>query len=85
MGDFKEKLSDKTAIVAIHHISNVTGLETDVKEICALSKKVGALSVVDGAQAAGHKPVNVADLGCDFYAFSGHKMMGPTGIGVLYG
>jgi cysteine desulfurase/selenocysteine lyase len=72
-------------LVAIGHISNVTGTINPVAEIVALAHKVGAIVVVDGAQAAPHQTINVQALGCDFYAFSGHKCYGPTGIGVLYG
>lgn len=67
------------------HISNSLGTLNPVKHLCAQARAAGAVSLVDGAQAAGHIPVDVQDIGCDFYAFSGHKMCAPTGIGVLYG
>jgi cysteine desulfurase/selenocysteine lyase len=71
--------------VAIGHISNVTGTINPIAEIVKLAHLVGAIVVVDGAQAAPHQPIDVQALGCDFYAFSGHKCYGPTGVGVLYG
>ncbi len=83
--DFSKLLNEKTKIVAINHISNSIGTVNDIARIVALAKKVGALTLIDGAQAIAHKKVNVLDLGCDFYCFSGHKMFGPTGVGVLYG
>jgi cysteine desulfurase/selenocysteine lyase len=78
-------LGPRTRMVAITHCSNVLGTINPVKEIARKAHAVGALCLVDGAQAAPHMPVDVQDLGCDFYALSGHKMLGPTGIGVLYG
>jgi len=72
-------------IVAFAHVSNALGTILPAKEICAMAKRHGAVSVVDGAQAVPHKAPNVVDLGCDFYAFSGHKLFAPTGTGVLYG
>ena len=83
--DFKNKINSKTKIVAVTHVSNVLGTINPVKEIINLAHENGAVVVVDGAQAVGHFPINVTDLGADFYAFSGHKMFAPTGIGVLYG
>jgi cysteine desulfurase/selenocysteine lyase len=79
------KITSKTKIVAITHVSNVLGTTNPIKEIAALAHKNGAVIVVDGAQALPHIPVNVQDLDADFYAFSGHKFCGPTGIGGLYG
>jgi cysteine desulfurase/selenocysteine lyase len=79
------RLSPKTRIVALAHVSNTLGTILPVKEIAALSHDRGAVVVVDGAQAVPHLPIDVQDLGADFYALSGHKMYGPTGIGVLYG
>lgn len=79
------KITSKTKIVAITHVSNVLGTTNPIKEIAALAHKSGAVIVVDGAQALPHIPVNVQDLDADFYAFSGHKFCGPTGIGGLYG
>lgn len=84
MDDFKSKLSDQVKLVAISHASNVLGTVFPIKEVCKLAKQAGALVVVDGAQAIPHIPVNVTSLGCDFYAFSSHKMLGPMGIGVLW-
>jgi len=81
----KEMLTPKVKLVCITHISNVTGVINDVKAIAKLAHENGALLLVDGAQSVPHMPVNVKDLDCDFLAFSGHKMLGPTGIGVLYG
>lgn len=83
--DFKNKINSKTKIVAVTHVSNVLGTINPVKEIINLAHENGAVVVVDGAQAVGHFPINVTGLGADFYAFSGHKMFAPTGIGVLYG
>ncbi|MBS1545968.1 MAG: cysteine desulfurase [Bacteroidetes bacterium] len=77
--------SDRTRILAITHVSNTLGTINPVKELIAQAKKRGITTVVDGAQAIAHLDVDVQDLGCDLYAFSGHKMYGPTGIGVLYG
>lgn len=82
--EWQDKLSKKTKIVAIAHASNVLGTINDIKEIAAMTHKVGAVLVVDGAQAIPHLQVDVQDLDCDFYAFSGHKMLAPMGIGVLY-
>ena len=81
----REAFSSQVKILAIHHVSNVLGYESPIKEIIKIAHEYGAIVVVDGAQAIQHLEVNVADLDCDFYAFSGHKMLGPTGIGVLYG
>ncbi|EAG5528121.1 cysteine desulfurase [Listeria monocytogenes] len=81
----KKTIGEKTKIVALAHVSNVLGTITPIKEIAALAHKFGAVILVDGAQAVPHMEVNVVDLDADFYAFSGHKMMAPTGIGVLYG
>ena len=74
-----------TKIVSITHISNVLGTINPVKKLAEMAHKMGALFIVDGAQGVPHLQVNVQDLGCDFYAFSGHKMLGPTGIGALWG
>ncbi|MBC1979059.1 cysteine desulfurase [Listeria marthii] len=81
----KKAIGEKTKIVALAHVSNVLGTITPIKEIAALAHKFGAVILVDGAQAVPHMEVNVLDLDADFYAFSGHKMMAPTGIGALYG
>jgi cysteine desulfurase/selenocysteine lyase len=85
MEDLRSKLSSKTKFVSIAHVSNVLGSVQPVKEIAKLAHEVGAYMVVDGAQSAPHMTIDVQDLDCDFFAFSGHKMLGPTGIGVLYG
>jgi cysteine desulfurase/selenocysteine lyase len=71
--------------VAVTHCSNVLGTINDVSSICSMARKAGATTVVDGAQSVPHMPVSLNDIGCDFYAFSGHKMLGPTGIGALVG
>ena len=81
----EKMISDKTKLVCISHVSNVTGVINDVKRIAKAAHDQGALVLVDGAQSVPHMPVNVEDLNVDFLAFSGHKMLGPTGIGVLYG
>ena len=81
----KEMLTSKVKLVCITQVSNVTGVINDVKTVAELAHEKGALVLVDGAQSVPHMPVNVQDLNCDFLAFSGHKMLGPTGIGVLYG
>lgn len=78
-------ITDRTKIIAVPHVSNVLGTVLPVKEIAALAHKAGAILVVDGAQGVTHMPVDMQDLDCDFYAFSGHKLYGPTGIGILYG
>ncbi len=84
MDDFRSKLSKKTKLVSVVHASNVLGTIFPVADIVAEAKRVGAVVVVDGAQSAPHMPVDVQKLGCDFFAFSGHKMLGPMGVGVLY-
>ena len=83
--DFENKFSRKTKIACLSHVSNVTGVINDVERICSVAHDHGALMLVDGAQAVPHIPINVKDLCLDFLAFSGHKMLGPTGIGGLYG
>jgi cysteine desulfurase/selenocysteine lyase len=82
---FDRLIGPRTRVVAVAHVSNVLGTINPVGEIVKRSRAVGALVLVDGAQAVPHLPVNVRGLGADFYAFSGHKMLGPTGVGVLYG
>ncbi|MCF1632422.1 cysteine desulfurase [Tetragenococcus koreensis] len=81
----RQQVTDKTVIVAITHASNVLGVINPIAELASLAHDHQAIMVVDGAQAAPHMPVDVQELDADFYAFSGHKMCGPTGIGVLYG
>jgi cysteine desulfurase/selenocysteine lyase len=81
----EKAISTKTKIVSIAHVSNVTGVINDVKKVAKIAHEHGALLVVDSAQSVPHMPINVQDLDVDFLAFSGHKMLGPTGIGVLYG
>ncbi|MDT2763281.1 cysteine desulfurase [Enterococcus asini] len=85
MNDAKAKIGAKTKIVSIAQVSNVLGGVNPIAELTALAHAANAVMVVDGAQAVPHMPVDVQALDCDFYAFSGHKMCGPTGIGVLYG
>ena len=81
---YKKILSKKTKLVCVTAQSNVTGTIVPVKKITALAHAVGAKVLIDGAQIAGHSKINVRDIDCDFFAFSAHKMLGPTGVGVLY-
>src|SRR5699024_5177528 len=81
----REQISERTKVVAIAHVSNVLGTVNPIKEIAKIAHEHGAILAVDGAQSAPHMAIDMQDLDCDFYAFSGHKMCGPTGIGVLYG
>ena len=83
--DVERTVTDRTKIVAVTYVSNVLGVINPVKEIAAIAHRRGAIVLIDGAQSTPHMKIDVADLDCDFYAFSGHKMCGPTGIGVLYG
>ena len=83
--DVKATINDKTKIVAIAHVSNVLGTINDVKAIAEVAHQHGAIISVDGAQSAPHLALDMQDLDVDFFSFSGHKMLGPTGIGVLYG
>jgi len=85
LDDFHRQLSERTKIVSLVHVSNALGTINPVKAITAAAHAAGAVVVIDGAQAAAHLPIDVVDIDCDFYALSGHKMFGPTGIGVLYG
>ncbi|HLR61339.1 MAG TPA: cysteine desulfurase [Lentibacillus sp.] len=85
LDDIRETVTGNTKIVAITHVSNVLGTINPIKEIAGIAHQNGAVIVVDGAQGAPHMNVDVQDMDCDFYAFSGHKMGAPTGIGVLYG
>jgi cysteine desulfurase/selenocysteine lyase len=82
--EYEKLLSDKTKLVALAHVSNALGTVTPVREMVQLAHRIGAKVFVDGAQAVSHLPVDVTELDCDFYAFSGHKIYGPTGIGALY-
>jgi cysteine desulfurase/selenocysteine lyase len=85
LADLAAKIGPRTRMVAVTHVSNTLGVVNPVAEITALAHEAGALCLIDGAQAAPHLDVDVAKIGCDFYAFSGHKMCGPTGIGALWG
>ncbi len=85
LGAFEQRLNARTRIVALAHVSNALGTLNPVRELTAKAHAVGAVVLVDGAQAVPHLTVDVQALDCDFYAFSGHKMFGPTGTGVLYG
>ena len=84
MYEFEKLLCNRTKLVAISHMSNVLGSILPVKEITRLSQAVGAKVLIDGCQAITHLPVDVQEIGCDFYVFSGHKLYGPSGVGVLY-
>ncbi len=85
LDDFHTKLTPRTKVFTCNHISNALGTVNPVDELVAAAKQVGAYTVIDGAQATLHQTLNMQTLDCDFYAFSGHKMFAPTGIGVLYG
>jgi len=85
MEGFEQLLSEKTKLVAVTHVSNTLGTINPVKEIIEKAHQKGALVLIDGAQAVPHTKVDVQELDCDFYVFSGHKMFGPTGVGILYG
>jgi len=82
--ELERLISPKTRLVAMPHVSNALGTIVPVREIVQMAHRQGALSLIDGAQAVSHMPVDVADLGCDFYCFSGHKVFAPTGIGALF-
>jgi len=82
--DFREAIDERTRLVAVTHVSNVLGTITPIAELSELCREKGALFLVDGAQSVPHMPVDVRRLGCDFLCFSGHKMLGPTGTGVLW-
>ena len=85
LDEYRRLLNDKTKIVSVTHVSNALGSVAPVHEIVAAAHERGIPVMLDGAQAVPHLKVDVQELGCDFYAFSGHKMFGPTGVGVLYG
>ena len=84
MAALAELIGSRTRLVAVTHVSNAMGVINPVAEICELARRANAPILIDGAQAAGHIPLDVQELGCDFYALSGHKMYAPTGIGALY-
>jgi cysteine desulfurase/selenocysteine lyase len=83
--EYRKLLSSRTKIVAVNHVSNALGTINPVADIIKLAHEHGALALIDGAQAVAHIQVDVRKLDCDFYAFSSHKLFGPTGIGILYG
>lgn len=83
--EFEKRLTERTRLVAITHMSNVLGTVTPIKEIVRIAHARGIPVLVDGSQSAVHMPIDVQDLGCDFFVFTGHKVYGPSGIGVLYG
>jgi len=85
LGKLDSLLTPEVKLFAMVHISNALGTLNPVADLCARARKLGITTLVDGAQSAGHLPVDVQAIGCDFYAFSGHKICGPTGIGALYG
>ncbi|MDG2362522.1 MAG: cysteine desulfurase [Flavobacteriales bacterium] len=85
LSDFNEKLNLNPSLVCFSHVSNTLGMINNVKTLTSLAHKAGSVVLIDGSQAAPHCQVDLKDIDCDFYAFSGHKMYGPTGIGVLYG
>ncbi|MBI2264169.1 MAG: cysteine desulfurase, partial [Armatimonadetes bacterium] len=85
LDEYEKLLNERTKLVSIVHLSNALGTVNPVKQIIETAHKWNVPVLLDGAQSAGHLRINVQDLGCDFYAFSGHKVFGPTGIGVLYG
>ncbi len=82
--DLRSKIDETTLLVAVSHISNVMGLVNPIRPVIEAARKKGALCLIDGAQSVPHMKIDVKELGCDFLVFSGHKMLGPTGIGVLY-
>jgi cysteine desulfurase/selenocysteine lyase len=83
--EYENLLSERTKIVAVGHVSNALGTIHPIRQIIRMAQRFGAITVIDGAQGAPHLDVDVQELDCDFYAFSGHKLYGPTGIGILYG
>lgn len=85
LDDFRKALTDRTKLVAITHMSNVLGTVVDVKEVCRIAHERGVKVLIDGSQGAVHMPVDVQDIDCDWYVMTGHKLYGPSGIGVLYG
>src|SRR5262249_34801912 len=85
LDEFDKLLTPRTRIASVVHVSNSLGTVNPVKRVIELAHARGVPVLVDGAQSVRHMPVNVRDLGCDFFVFSGHKLFGPTGVGVLYG
>src|SRR5204862_4727049 len=85
LDEYARLLTGRTKIVAVNHVSNALGTINEVRTICNMAHGVGAKVLVDGAQWVAHFKTDVRAIGCDFYCFSGHKLFGPTGIGVLYG
>ncbi len=85
LDDYERLFTSRTKLVSMTHVSNALGTVLPVKAMVEIAHRYGARAIIDGAQSVSHMPVNVADLGCDFYVFSGHKVFGPTGIGVVYG
>ena len=85
LDQYDQLLSERTKLVSVNHVSNAFGTVNDLHHICTQAKKFGALTLIDGAQSIPHFKVDLQEIDCDFYAFSGHKIYGPTGIGILYG
>ena len=85
MDEYEKLLRPKTKLVSIVHVSNALGTVNPVKQMIAAAHAAGAVVLVDGAQSAVHLDIDVQDMDCDFFAFSAHKLYGPTGVGVLYG
>ncbi len=85
LDEYQKLINDRTKIVAIGHVSNVLGTVVPVKQVVEIAKRRGITTLIDGAQSIAHTPVDVQDLGADFFVFSGHKIFAPTGIGVLWG
>ncbi len=83
--EYESMVSDRTKLVSVVHLSNTLGSINPIEDIIRIAKSYDVITMIDGAQAAGHLPIDVQELDCDFYLFSGHKIFGPTGIGVLYG
>jgi cysteine desulfurase/selenocysteine lyase len=84
LDDLRAKLGPQVKLLAMTHVSNVLGTITPIREICSMARKHGVATLVDGSQAIPHMPVDIASIGCDFYAFTGHKVCGPTGTGALW-
>ncbi|MEZ5455882.1 MAG: cysteine desulfurase [Lysobacteraceae bacterium] len=84
LDDLRGKLGPQVKLLAMTHVSNVLGTITPIRDICAMARKHGVATLVDGSQAVPHMPVDIASIGCDFYAFTGHKVCGPTGTGALW-